>query len=164
MEGFGGSMNAVVKKRSWLVGRVAGNSSHARLAIGLVLAITCGCNETKRVDDRKVAAAVRAHVEAMAGGDVGAALATVDPDGPAAEDMAASVARLAEFEARLDLTDLRFSEPGIDSTEVGFTLVVEGGAGFRGRELRGTHDMRWKSDGWKVYSTEIRSVEYRPTE
>jgi hypothetical protein len=134
------------------------------VAFVVVVAASGGCRESRTADERGALAVVRAHVAALAAGDVAAVRATVVEDGPAAGEVESSVARLAEIGARLELTELAVEDLTAETAVVSFDLEVRGGEGFRDFRLSGRHELQRVGGEWKIAATTLGRVEYRSAE
>jgi ketosteroid isomerase-like protein len=132
--------------------------------IGALLLFGCGRDSTNSpaVSD-PIFAVVRTQTKALNRRDANAALAVMHPDAPG---LAATRQTTEQFVQTYDLIymlqNLALESVSETEAKVRFTQVTQRASGpeFRNNRVTGIHTLRKHGGAWKLYSTQVLSIDY----
>ncbi|MFO8057964.1 MAG: hypothetical protein R6V10_11765, partial [bacterium] len=90
-------------------------------------------------------------------------MSTIHKDSPAYSESREKIKKaFQEYDLRTDIKSLSVKEASGEEAKVEFVQVTRsaGGKKYNDNRMTGVHLMQKSPEGWKIYKTEVRNIEY----
>jgi hypothetical protein len=138
----------------------------SRIVLLMPVALLLGCGrsspKTPPVSE-PIFAVVTAQMKALNRRDVNATLAVMHPDAPGLDRTRETTEQVIEtYDLVYLLQNLSLESVNESEAKVRFTQVTQRASGpaFRNNRVVGIHTLRKHGGAWKLYSTEVLSIDY----